>query len=520
MGKILPSFKKAIIDEIVDGISSNGSQYYAFASNPVAYTGTVPSVPNDDYSTQFVNDWQLLFGKKIKAGDVVPVIDKNTWTANTVYDRYDNTSNTVLVDNNFYVVSTPSVVGGYYHIYKCIDNANGAASTIDPGSIGTPTQPQSFQTGDGYRWRYISSISSANYDKFASENYVPVYANSTLSAAAINYNGVEVVVISNSGSGYLAYSNGVIQSVQNSVVVQIENDAAASDNFYSKSAIYIYNYLEATSQLRTISDYVSNSSGKFVSVNVDLNTSDIVPGITNYLISPAVVFDTDGDSNPRAISYVNTANYSIDRIEILDIGTNISWANVHIQSSFGSGANVYAIVPPPGGHGVDPSSELNVKGLSINFSFSNTEFGTIPVSNTLYNKIGILKNPYSLVSNVVNGTIEKGARYSSNTFNQIMVANISPSHVFALGEQVTGVNSHSVGTVVFSNTSQVHLTGDKYFIDSEGIANNSGSVVGNIAIVSVGSIYQKDIKPIYVENINNINRANTQTETYKLTIEI
>lgn len=520
MGKILPSFKKAIIDEIIENISANSSHYYAFASNPVAYSGDSPVVSNDDYSTQFINDWQLLFGKKIKQNDIVPVIEKNIWTENSVYDRYDNTSNTVLSNNNFYVISNPSIVGGYYNVYKCIDNANNSYSTVDPGSIGTPTQPQSFTTGDGYKWRYIYSISSANYDKFASENYAPVYSNATLSAAAINYNGVEVVVVSNSGSGYLAYTNGTIQSVQNSTVVQIQNDASASDNFYSDSAIYIYNVLEATSQLKIISNYVANSSGKFVYVDSNLNTGDIVPGITNYLISPAVVFETDGDSDPRAISYVDTEVYSISGIEILDTGTNISLANVSIQSSVGSGANVYAIVPPPGGHGFDPASELNVKGFTVSFSFANTESSTIPASNTLYNKIGLMKNPYSLTANIVNGTISKGSIYTSNTFSQIMIANVSPSHVFNLGETVRGVNSGSIGTVVFSNTTQVYLTGDKYFIDAEGIANNAGSIVGNIAIVSVGSVYQKDIKPIYVDNINNVNRSNNQTETYKLTIEI
>ena len=43
MGKLLPTFRKAIIDEIMDNISSNTSQYYVFASNPVAYTGNTPA---------------------------------------------------------------------------------------------------------------------------------------------------------------------------------------------------------------------------------------------------------------------------------------------------------------------------------------------------------------------------------------------------------------------------------------------------------------------------------------------
>jgi hypothetical protein len=523
MGKLLSSFKKTIIDEIVDGISSNTSHYYAFASNPIAYTGLAPDVSNDDYSTNFLSNWQLLFGKKIKSSDIAPVISKNMWTSNTIYDRYDNTSNTVISNNNFYVVSMPSVVGGYYHIYKCIDNANGNISTIDPGSIGTPTQTTSFvTTGDGYRWRYVSSFSSANFDKFASQDYVPVYANATLSSTASSFSGVEVVIITNSGNGYTAYTNGTVSSVQNSTVIQIENSASGSDDFYVNSAIYTYNTIETTSQLRLINDYVVNSSGKFIVVNTALDTTKITSGLTQYLISPAVIFETDGDSDPRAITYVNTTSYSIQNVVMLDIGSNISWANVKIQSNYGSGANVYAITPPPGGHGFDPITELNVKGLSINFTFANSEVNSIPTANILYNKIGIFKNPYSFSSNIASGDLSKGTLYTSNTFNQLLIANVSPSYVFNVGETLVGSNSGARGTVVFSNATNVFLSGDKYFIDGEFVSNSTGTVVTSLSInsSSVGIIYSKEIKPIYVENINNVNRSNNQTEAYKLTIEI
>ena len=520
MGKILPAYKKAVIDEIVDNVFSNTSQYYAFAANPVAHNGTPPTMTNDDYSTHFINNWQMLFGKKIAAGDIVPVISKNMWATSTVYSRYDNTSNTVLSNNSFYAISAPSVAGSSFHIYKCIDNANGAASTVDPGSIGTPTQASTFQTSDGYKWRYIYSVSELNNERFTSEDYVPVYTNTTISSSASSYSGVEVVMIANAGSGYAAYTNGTIRSVQNSTVMQIEANSSGSDNFYVNNGIYIYNNIDTTSQLRIVSDYVANSSGKFVYVTPPVDTSTITTGITQYLISPAVIFETDGTVDPKAYTTVNTTNYSIQNVVILDIGTNVSWANVKIQSSYGSGANVYAIVPPPGGHGFDPVTELNAKGIAFSFKFSNTEGASIPTANVLYNKIGIIKNPYALVSNTTTGEIEKGVKYFANTFNQVLTANITPSYLFTVGESVVGSNSNARGIVVFSNTTQVHISGDKYFSNGESIANSSGTIVGTISINRVSDIYTKDLKPIYIDNINNVNRSNTQTEVFKLTIEI
>jgi hypothetical protein len=191
---------------------------------------------------------------------------------------------------------------------------------------------------------------------------------------------------------------------------------------------------------------------------------------------------------------------------------------VSIQSNtnYGAGATLYPIVPPAGGHGSDPATELDMKGLGVFFSFANTEGGTILTSNVIFNKIGLLKNPFVLQAN---GS-KSNSRYSSNVFSQVLKANVSTSFVFNYGETVTGLTSNSKGTVVFSNGSQVFLTGDKTFIDGEGVSNNAGAYVANLTINTLGSIFVTDIKPLYVQNINNVNRSNTQTESFKLVIQI
>jgi len=525
MGKILPTYRKVLVEEFVDNITANSSQYYAFASHPIEIEGAAPEVSNNDYDNTFTFNWNILFGKKINGNDVVPVISKNIWTTNTVYGMYDNTSNTVYSNNIFYAITEPSITGGLYYIYKCIDNANGSASTIDPSSIGTPTQPSTFTTDDGYKWRYISTISAANYEKFSSDDYAPVYTDATISASSQNYSGVDVVMISNAGSGYTAYRNNpntdIVQSNPNTTIIQIADDASDSDNFYVNSAIYIYNTLETTSQLKIVSDYFVNSKGeKFIVTDSSVNTSLIIPGLTKYLISPAVIFESDGDSDPSAYAVVNTSNYSISEIVMLNSGSNISWANVSIQAGYGSGANVYAIVPPPGGHGFDAPSELNVKGLAVSFDFANNESNTIPTANIVYNKIGMVKNPYTLVSNTADGSASKGSIYNAATFDNLYVVNVSPSYTFTKGETIIGANSGSRGVVVFSNSSQAYITCDQTFIDGEYVANTAGTNLTTIAIQTTPDIYTKDLKPIYVENINNINRSNTQTESYKLIIEI
>lgn len=521
MGKILPQYQKAIIEEIISAIASNTSQYYAFAANPIAYSGnTTPTLTSDDYSTSFTNDWQMIFGKKLKSTDIVPVISNKAWKANTVYNRYDNT---VANLTNYYTIVPPSTVGGSYNVYKCIDNANNSPSLYPPDQV----QQQSFTKTDGYTWRYITSIPSSLYNKSATNNYAPITSNTTIIASAFSYSGIEVVMINSGGVGYSCYTNGVIQSVSNSTLLQIQTNSSPDNDFYTKNGIYIYNTGSTTGQLKTIQKYVSNLTGNWVYLDSPVNTDVIVAGTagsnnlnqnaTKYYISPKVVFETDGDGTPAAISYINPSSNSISSIKIIETGTGISWANVSIQSNttYGSGANLYAIVPPPGGHGSNPQAEMGVNGFVVTFNFSNTESNTILVT-TQYNKIGLIKNPYAISQTTKNKT----TAYSSNTFSSVLKANLAfGSSIFSTGDTVIGANSGARGTVAFCNSTVVCLTGDKKFTN-ERIVSNNGLLSANITINTVGDIFTKDITPLYVQNISNVIRSGNQAESFKLIIKV
>ena len=61
---------------------------------------------------------------------------------------------------------------------------------------------------------------------------------------------------------------------------------------------------------------------------------------------------------------------------------------------------------------------------------------------------------------------------------------------------------------------------DKFFSNSEFILSANGLVSAEISINTKGDLYAKDIEPLYIQNIDNVTRSNTQTESYKLVIEI
>ena len=517
MGQFLPSYKKAIIEELISSITSNTSQYYTFTANPVPYVGDIPAIANNEYTTNFTNNWQMMFGKRLANTDIIPMIANKQWSSNNVYAMYDNTNSQYSTSNaSFYVITPPTVYGGPYDIYKCLNNSNGATSTVIPSQTSPPA---SFTTSDGYVWKYITSILAATYGKFATENYAPISVNAVSVSAAYNYSGVDTVMITNGGTGYISVANGTVQGKSNSTYIQIQTaNTSGVNDFYTKNAIYFENAGSSTSQLRTILKYESVLGANYVTVDTPLDLTKITPGGTTYRISPKVVFETDGNVDPVAYTVINTDNYSIANVVIIDPGYGVSWANVSIQSntSYGTNANVYAIVPPPGGHGSDPLTELNVVGYGIAFHYANNELSTIP-TNVTYNKIGLLKNPYTINDDTGAKTIN---RFSTNTFSTILKADVSPALTFNVGEIVRGTTSGALGTVAFSNSTVVYLTGDKNFTDSEYIASSNGTATTQISINTRGQIYTKDIHPLYVQNITNVTRDPVNSESFKFVIQV
>jgi len=509
VGKLLPNYRRLMADDIIN----SGNYYYGIAANPVPLTGNVAAVTSDDYSSSFNPMWQLLFGKLVGLTDIIQVIDNNIWASGTVYARYDNTKD--LSSENFYVITEPALPGGNYNVYKCIDNADGGLSTSKPDLI----QTTSFTKSDGYTWRYIASITSANWQKFATTYYAPVYPNTTVVAQSLLNSGVEVVVVANGGLGYSTYHNGIIEGYlqSNSSILQISDNASTSSGYYQNNAIYIYNS-GITGEVKTINSYVANSTGKFVLLDGEANTNNIVPGETLYKISPKVLFETNGSLDPQGYSVINTVSNSIYSVVIVEPGQEISWANVSIQSNtiYGSGANVYAIVPPPGGHGSEPAAELFTKGYAVSVSFAGNETSTIP-DNVQYNKIGIIANPYVIVQ--TDGSKDT-TPFQTDTFSSVLSANVASPVVFNVGEQVVGANSGARGTVAFSNTSVVYLTGDKTFANVEYVTSTVTNQTVGIEINTRGDIYTKDLKPIYMQNVVDVERASGQTEAWKLIIKI
>jgi len=169
-------------------------------------TDVAPLTPADSVQEEFYTFDDLLAAKKIASSDVSYVIPRRNWTTSTIYDYYRQdygnritgttttqssySGATSLYDATFYVMSSA------YNVYKCLDNNNNAASTTEP----TGTSTSVLTTADGYKWKYMYTLSATQQTNFLSTDFMAVSTNSTVSAAAVD-GAVRIVKIKSTGSG-------------------------------------------------------------------------------------------------------------------------------------------------------------------------------------------------------------------------------------------------------------------------------------------------------------------------------
>ena len=169
-------------------------------------TDTAPVTPADNINSQHFPFDDMLAAKKITSSDITFAIPRRNWTTGTVYDIYrhdygeyatgtttaitSNSGASTLHDATFYVLT------GARNVYKCLDNNSNANSTVEP----TGTDVTILETADGYRWKYMYTLSASQQANFLSTDFMAVSTNSTVSSAAVD-GAINVCKIKTAGSG-------------------------------------------------------------------------------------------------------------------------------------------------------------------------------------------------------------------------------------------------------------------------------------------------------------------------------
>ena len=165
-----------------------------------------PLTPVDSVKDEFYYFDDLLAAKRVTSSDVSYVIPRRNWTSGTVYDYYRhdygnritgttttqtaNSGASTLWDSTYYVLTED------FNVYKCLDNNSNANSTVKP----TGTSTSILTTGDGYKWKYMYTLSAAQQTNFLSTDFMAVATNSTVSSAAVD-GAINIVKIKAAGTG-------------------------------------------------------------------------------------------------------------------------------------------------------------------------------------------------------------------------------------------------------------------------------------------------------------------------------
>jgi len=208
-------------EQFYESFSEASTSYYLFVGRPQPWTNTTPygggtdsapPTPLDNVDDEYMYFRDMQAAKRIAVADIQYAIPRHNWTAGTVYDYYrgdygsqwsstaSDIVKTVNLGTNLWASTTLFyVLSSENNVYKCMSNNGGVAVTA--GSEPTGTNNAEYQTGDGYWWKYMYSLTTTQITDFLTADFMPVVTNATVSTAAVS-GAIRQYKVMRGGAGY------------------------------------------------------------------------------------------------------------------------------------------------------------------------------------------------------------------------------------------------------------------------------------------------------------------------------
>lgn len=479
------------------------SSYYLWAGGHIDIS-PIPNVEDDVLDIVIQPYRDMLFGKRVSAADVSLVVRRIDYVSNTAYAQYDDGDPELLTKDYYVTVNA----GSFSHVFKCLDNNLGSTSTVTPEFGDIDAQDEVYQTGDGYRWKYMYSVTEADVTRFATSQWFPLIANSEVADAATD-GSIDVVRIAEIGEGYGNYLSGTFSAGDirvngNTLTYALTGNSLASsvNGYYTGCNLYIASGTGA-GQYATLTDYFSNANGKYAVIDAEFAITPT--NASEFEVYPTVAITGSGRQtiNAAARALVNAVGNSIYRVEMLSRGLNYDYAvaNVIANAVVGviSVANVQPAYSPPGGHGADAASELGADAVSVSVSFANSESNTIPTTNG-FRQIGLMKDPafrdVVVTLSVANGIFTTGE--VARTFTKKYLANAAVTNSAIANVTLSG----GVLDTQLEEGDWVYLRSvantDHQLVQVNSVTNSSHLVLTSNALFSCSSV------SIYLANVGSV----------------
>ena len=237
---VTDQFRILNASNFVESVQNTTNSYYITVGLPnptiVGYGrsntwNTNPPAPIDNLAYNKHSGDVTLYGKRVSSSNVRRLVRKIQWTSGTKYEMYRQdysvlnpaplTNASRLYDANYYVINSD------FRVYICIENGSSGSNPKGNNSQDEPTftdlEPtRAGDSGDGYIWKYLFTISPSDIIKFDSTEYITVpndwlttndaqiRAIRESSNSDVNENQIKTVYIENEGSNY---ANGLGQEL-------------------------------------------------------------------------------------------------------------------------------------------------------------------------------------------------------------------------------------------------------------------------------------------------------------------
>jgi len=453
-----------------------------------------PPSPTDTVeNTEYAHWDDMILAKRCISGDVSHVVNRYNWTTGTVYDQFDSQDAT-LYSKPFFVVTED------FNVYKCMYNSHGAQSTVMPSSINT-SAGVSETTSDGYKWKYLYTITAADALKFITTSFVPVRRVRTNDFALlgpdqsdgkvyvpddgtnqweIENNAVDGAIdiilrnASGNGAGYLFSGADVGSSTLGGATPDCTLDFTnhggvnPTQDAFTGSSLYVSQSSSAPGLLAQIAAHngttftLEANTGNLGSQTGDANyTYDLTAAMTagdDVVIGPTVTINGDGTG---ALAYATGSNTdNITDINIAEVGSGYHVANLTItqnaSATITTNADFRPLVSPVGGHGYNMVEELFGYNIMLNVRLEGSESNTFTVSND-FRKIGLVRDPIQHA--------DATALYTSTLADQCVKIKIgsqigASADYYLPDQEVIGSLSGCKGYVVdYNNTADANTAG-------------------------------------------------------------
>lgn len=517
-GIVTTRFRIHNAEQFYESLSeASPSRLFMFVGRPFAWANdsAAPSITDTVQNVAF-NPYRDTYSyKRVQTSDASYVSIRNNWANNTLYTEYRD-DNSTLANSAFFVATDSS------NVYKCIDNNRSANSTVKPTGTGTSI----ITCADGYRWKYMFTISGGDMLKFATTNFLPVKvltanddsAQWSVQQAASN-GAIHHVRVTANGSGYL-FNTNTFQTVTNSTSVRLGNNASTVDGKYVGSTVFINAGL-GIGQLRLITAYVGST--RRATMN---NAFTTTPNTSSrYVVTPRVIIrgDSGVTTSLRATAYVsNVASGQIRKVTMISEGNGYSTANAVVTDSTGSGATIVPVISPFGGHGKDAVDELYGFNIMLNTQFIGAEANSLPTNND-FRVVGLIRDPLlrgGLSANV--SIIDGSTRLTVEALDGDLTADerLSGGTSLATGKFLYFANTNTARTKGIVRVVRVVTGGTgKQFAVGELITGATSGKTATITAVDRPAIRENTGDVIYIENREPISRSSSQTEDFKLVVK-